>query len=135
MSINDDRELLDGFRVPRAPDELEARVLRAATEALASAPTLWDRLWESRPLRATWGVVTTGLIVANVVVSFPRDSSFGKPPVAESSREEIEKIRDAIGFTPIEIGPRAEALVMGTGTSEDSESEPREQPRDNEVQS
>jgi hypothetical protein len=135
MSRDDDRGPLDGFRAPKAPDELEPRVLRAATEAMESAPTVWDRLWESRPLRATWAVVTTGLIIANVAVSFTRDSRVEGPPVAESSRDEIEKIRDVLGFAPIEIGPRAEALVMGAGSSNEIEPEPREEPRDNEVQS
>jgi hypothetical protein len=135
MSTNDDREPLDGFRVPRAPDELEARVLRAATEALVSTPTLWDRLWESRPLRATWGVVTTGLIVANVAVSFSPDPTAEGPPVAESSRDEIEKIREVLGVSPIKIGPRAAALVLGAGSSDDTEPEARESSRDNEVQS
>ena len=80
-------------------------------------------------------LVTTGLIVANVVVTFPLDSTPGTPSVAESSRDEIEEIRDVLGLSPVEISPRAEALVMGTDPSNDIEPEPREHARDNEVQS
>jgi hypothetical protein len=135
MNHDDDRDPFDGARVPRAPAELEARVLQAATEAMESSPTLWDQLWESRPLRATWAMVTTGLIVANVAVSFQQDPSTGKVELASTSRDEIEKIRDVLGFASMEIGPRAEALVMGAGSSNEAETEPRERSHDDEVQS
>ena len=44
---------LSEYRTPRAPRELQERVLTAARNAAgtALAPTVWDRMWESRALR------------------------------------------------------------------------------------
>ena len=117
-----------GLRVPRVPEELKARTMRAARAALSSRPTIWDRLWESRPLRAGWVVATIGLIVANVVISVAPDETSGGDAFATSRRDQIDEIRDVIGLPTIEISPRAEAFVFEESTS-------KEETRDNEVQS
>ena len=87
-----------GLHVPRAPEHLKERTMRAATAALSSRPTVWDRLWESRPLRAGWVVATVGLIIANVVISVSPDAISGGDAFATSQRDQINEIRDVIGL-------------------------------------
>lgn len=116
------------MRVPRAPESLRERTLRSAAAALESRPTVWERLWESRPLRAAWVTTTVGLIIANVVISFPAASTSRPDPIATSTRDRIEALGDVLGLPTIEISPRAEGLAL-------EETPTRPENRDNEVQS
>lgn len=136
MNRNEERDVLTMFGVPQAPNNLKQRVLEAASEALKEAPgpSLWDFLWESRPLRVTWGVVIVGLVVANVVISFPATPQ----PRAEIAtiRGEFKDLRKELDLPSVEVGPRAEALVMGPLRDPMNESESRDDTReDDEVQS
>ncbi|MDX1389461.1 MAG: hypothetical protein R3344_09750 [Acidobacteriota bacterium] len=118
----------NGLRAPRVPESLRERTLRSAAAALESRPTVWEHLWESQPLRAGWVVATIGLIVANVVISFPRAITPEAGPVATSTRDRIEALGDVLALPAIEISPRAEGLL-------DEETPSRVESRDNEVQS
>ena len=68
MNKRQPHDPLSGLRVPRAPSELRERVLRAAGRVEGSRG-IWDRLWESRPLRLAWAVTTIGLLLANAALS------------------------------------------------------------------
>ncbi len=136
MNRNDERDVFTTLGAPRAPDNLKQRVLDAASEALKAAPgwSLWDLLWESRPLRVTWAVAIVGLVVANIVISFPATPQ----PRAKTAtlRGEFKDLQRELDLPSVEVGPRAEALVMGPLRSPTNESESRDDTRkDDEVQS
>jgi hypothetical protein len=97
--MNDDREIRDrvlgGLRTPEPPRELDSRVLREATAALArrSRRDVWTRLWESRPLRVAWATVALALLAANAVLPgrrHPESVSAAGPPASMAPREANE---------------------------------------------
>jgi hypothetical protein len=61
----------DGLRPARAPEALRERVLDAARQAMleAPAPTIWDRLFESRALRTAWGALCLILVAGHLVLT------------------------------------------------------------------
>ena len=112
MRQDDDNDVFGPFRVPGTPDGLKHRVIEAASEALRqpARPTTWDLLWESRPLRAAWGVAILGLLVAHVLISLPTS---GTPTAgATTGRGQLENLRDELDLPSVEVTPRAEALIM-----------------------
>ena len=70
MTTND-RDPFDGLRPAPPPAALRQRVLDAARQAALepSAPTLWDRLFESRSLRAAWGAACAVLAAAHLALT------------------------------------------------------------------
>jgi len=95
MNHNDERNRLpfEELEVPRPPDALRERVLKAAGVALAGdpAPDFWNRVWESRAARLAWAVSVAGLLVAHVFVTprgaAPRETaSFYEEEITELAR-------------------------------------------------
>ena len=122
MRPDEHSDLFEGLRVPHAPAELAQRVLDAAAECdrALPRPTIWDRLWESRPLRVAWALATLGLLLAHAGLSVTSDlpRSGEDPRVAD--RRQAREIRELLALPEVEISPRAEASVLGT--------EPRSEP-------
>ena len=118
MSNKQHRDPLSGFRAPGVPGHLKRSVLDAAGEILAaeSETGVWDRLWDSRPLRAAWAVTTLGLLVAHATLSVTPDRARSAASVA--SQEEAEELRELLALPTIEISPRAERVAMGTNDKE-----------------
>lgn len=135
MNERDDRELFSHLRSPRLPADLKQPVLHGAIRALGedTPPRVWDRLWESRTLRAAWVVVTMGLIVAHVAISVSPGSA-RRPSGTETARGQMEDLRGVLDLPSVEISPRAEALVMGRRARQD-ESSSRDNTRKSEVPS
>ena len=114
---------LTGLRVPRVPSELRERVLRAAGR-VEGTRGIWDRLWESRPLRLAWVVTTTALLLANAALSLAPGSS---PQTNRSAlREQSRELGLLLALPRMEISERAAALTMGSQNKLKSESEPSE---------
>ena len=110
-------DLLEGLRVPRAPAELERRVLDAASAASDRStmrPTIWDRLWESRPLRVAWGLATLGLLLAHAGLSLAPDASRPGNNARAADRRQAREIRELLALPRVEISPRAEARFLVT---------------------
>ena len=120
MSERDDP--LPGLRPPRAPEELATTVLSAAKRALHEpAPTIWNRLWTSRPLRLGWSVATLALVLAHLGLSVAPfgspDSRQARGATGSTSRE----LGDVLNVPAIEISPRAEALCFGRSSKKKNE--------------
>jgi hypothetical protein len=134
MNRNDKTDIFATLRIPATPEGVKQRVLNAASEALEKPvrPTLWDVAWGNRLLRSTWALATTGLIVANISISFPASS----PQLTKTvtARGQFENLRNELDLPSIVVGPRAEALVMGPRPISTNETESRDDARDNEVQ-
>ncbi len=66
----------DGLRPSGLPSALRERVLDAARQAALEvpAPTLRDRLFESRPLRAAWACLCLVLVAGHVALTEPTPS-------------------------------------------------------------
>ena len=111
---------LSGLRVPRVPAELRERVLHAA-ERIEGTRGIWDRLWESRPLRLAWAVTTTGLLLANAALSLAPGSAPQTDRV--SVREQSRELGRLLALPRMEISERAEALTMGSAAQIKSKSE------------
>jgi hypothetical protein len=117
-----DRNPLSGLRARGAPRHLKRSVLNAAGETLRvkndgeSAPDAWDRLWESRPLRAAWAATTLGLLVTHVALSVTPEPRRSAASVA--SREQIDELRELLALPTIEISPRAQRMAMGASAPE-----------------
>jgi len=118
---------LSGLRVPRVPSELRERVLRAAGR-IEGTRGIWDRLWESRPLRLAWAVTTTGLLLAHAALSLAPGSS---PQTNRASvREQSRELGRLLALPRFEISERAEALM---GSAARNESKSLSEPSENEV--
>ena len=72
---------------------------------------IWDRLWDSRPLRAAWAATTLGLLGTHVVLSVTPESRRFAASVA--SREQAEELRELLALPTVEISPRAQRMAMG----------------------
>ena len=109
-------DLFEGLRVPRVSAELERRVLDAATRSdrRIPIPTIWDRLWESRPLRVAWGMATLGLLLANVGLSLPTSAPRSEGNMRTADRRQAREIHELLALPQVEISPRAEARFFGT---------------------
>ena len=121
MSNKQHRDPLSDFRAPGVPGHLKRSVLDAAGETLAaeSETGVWDRLWDSRPLRAAWAVTTLGLLVAHVTLSVTPDRGRSAASVAsQEEQREAEELRELLALPTIEISPRAERMAMGTNDKE-----------------
>ena len=110
----------DRLRPPRAPAALERRVLAAARRALAEEanPTVWDRLWESRPLRISWIGATAALVLVHVLMG----SGVPHPPTRQAAfgSEGIEHgLGDILRLPDMEISPRAESVLLGASANGD----------------
>ena len=105
-----------GLRVPRVPPGLRERALRGASTD--DAPGVWDRLWESRPLRLAWILTCSALLLAHAALSLsPEDShENGRAAMRDQNRE----VRRMLALPRIEISPRARALTMGSSRANDS---------------
>jgi hypothetical protein len=130
MNQNDEKDMLAGLQAPATPRELKQRVLDAAFEALETTgtPTVWDVLWENRLLRASWAVAIVGLILAHVAISLP-----ATPPRSAATlppRDQLEDLRGVLDLPSMPVGPRAEALVMGSLPA--NEPEPQQPAREEE---
>lgn len=92
----------DGLRPTRAPESLRERVLDAARQATVDAPTatLWDRLFESRPLRAAWGVLCLVLVAGHVALTDDTQ------PLDPGSRSLVDapELREVLELPPLEAG-------------------------------
>jgi hypothetical protein len=66
----------DGLRPSAVPAPLRERVLDAARQAALEgpAPTVWDRLFESRSLRAAWGALCLVLVAGHFALTEPVES-------------------------------------------------------------
>lgn len=106
-------EPLTGLRAPGAPARLAARVLEAAREPLRDAdlPRVWDRVWDSRALRAAWAATTLVLALAHVALSVAPGGGRSSPAVAE--RDRADELREVLELPTVEISPRAERIAMG----------------------
>jgi len=114
---------------------LKGRVLAAAAEGMETgpAPRLWDRLYESRQLRAAWGVSVVALAAAHLVLSLiPGSERPESGAVAE--RSQTEQLYEILGVPTVEISPNAERLSMGAPSTPDRHPAPPET-NDNEVKS
>jgi len=105
-----------GLRPPRVPEDLERRVLDAAGQVFddPARPTLWDRLWTSKPLRAAWAVTCATLMVAHVVLSLPADRR-PQPDTSAMSVDatESEDVQEVFRIPLLDISPRAARLCLG----------------------
>jgi hypothetical protein len=115
---NHERAPFDGLRPTGAPAHLRGRVLDAARQAALAppAPTLWDRLFESRPLRAAWVGACAVLAAAHLALTaLPPQPEPTAPTLADAPelRELLELPRQhsdvqlGLGATlpPAEPGP------------------------------
>jgi len=96
-------------------------------------PRLWDRLYESRQLRAAWGLTVVALAAAHVVLSLIPGSE--RPDTgAVAERSQTEQLYEILGLPTVEISPNAERLSMGAPSTPDRQPVPPET-NDNEVES
>lgn len=102
---NTGNDPFNGLRPGAAPAALRDRVLRAARQAAleAPAPTVWDRLFESRPLRAAWAALCLVLVAGHIALTEPTESRL---PEARSLVDAPE-LRDVLEL------PRFEGVVFG----------------------
>jgi hypothetical protein len=117
----DDPDPFEGMRAPRAPSDLSPRVLTAARRALAARArkTIWDRWWESRPLRLAWGVACLVLVLGHLLISaFPNPTDSPARSV-RARRGETEGLRGVLSMPSLGISARAEALVFGSAILSD----------------
>jgi hypothetical protein len=116
MNSRKDRDLLEGLQVPRAPADLEQRVLGAAADAIErdEPPTIWDRLWESRALRLAWASATLGLLLAHAGLALVSRSPESAGDLRSVDRRQAREIHELLALPVVEISPRAEALAMGS---------------------
>lgn len=122
MTGSDRHDPLAGLRPPRAPSELAAKVLTAATRALDEpSPTIWNRLWSSRPLRLGWGVATLALILAHLGLSVAPFGSHGSRQARVGAGNVLEELKDVLDVRAFEISPRAEALCFGRSSKKKNE--------------
>ena len=77
---------------------------------------VWDRLWESRPLRAAWAATTLGLLVTHVALSVTPESR--RPAANVASREQADELRELLALPTVEISPRAQRMAMGASAPE-----------------
>ena len=115
MNRPDEPNPLTGLRVPAAPEALADRVLCAANQARQpfAVPSIWDRLWNSRPLRLAWAVALLVLLAIHTGLSLFPDSSLSS---TASPRADSRELRALLALPRVEISPRAEALAMGGGS-------------------
>ena len=118
MNRSQSDDPLSGLRVPRVPAELRERVLCAAVR-IKGTRGIWDRLWESRPLRLAWAVTTSGLLPANAALSLAPGSA---PQTDHASvREQSRELGRLLALPRMEISERAQAL-MGSAAQDQSKS-------------
>lgn len=105
MTMNG-QDPFDGLRPSAAPAALRERVLDAARQAAleGQAPTIWDRLFESRPLRAAWGALCLVLVVGHVALTEPTESRL---PEARSlvDAPELRDVLELPRFDGVDFGP------------------------------
>ena len=108
------RKPLSDYRTPRLPGRLESRVIAAAGEALRNdaEPSAWDRIFESRPLRAAWGAIATILVAAHVALTLMPGSDRSLDD-AIAGNSAAEQLREVIELPSIVISPNAERITMG----------------------
>ena len=116
MKQDKQSDLFEGLRVPHAPAELERRVLSAAaaSDRTDPSPTIWDRLWESRPLRVAWGLATLALLLANAGLSLPTNAPRSEGDTRTADRRQAREVRELLALPQVEISPRAEARFLQT---------------------
>ena len=113
---------LAGLRPPRAPRELESSVLAAASRALDEPPpTIWNRLWSSRPLRLGWSVATLVLLLAHLGLSVAPFGSPGSRQARSMPGNALRELNDILDVPAVEISPRAEALCFGRSSKKKNE--------------
>lgn len=85
-----EKDVFEGLRLPPAPSELRARVLRAARseEVRREGPTLEERLWSSWSLRLAWMSTVAALLIVNLLL--PAD-----PPSAPRNLEPAAALKPA----------------------------------------
>lgn len=83
---SEDQPTLSDFGVPRPPEDLRERVLRAARAARPD--DFWTRLWNSRAVRLAWTTSVLALVVAHglVTVRDRRPSPGGTGSMASARR-------------------------------------------------
>jgi len=116
MKRDKHRDVFEGLHVPHAPAELRRRVLDAVAESdhRDASPTIWDRLWESRPLRVAWGLATLGLLLANAGLSLPTSAPRSEGDTRTADRSQVREARELLALPQVEISPRAEARFLQT---------------------
>jgi len=100
---------------------LKQRVLQEVAQAQPAAPSIWSRLFESRPLRAAWGLATVALLLANVWLSFSRPVTVEQEIL--SVRRQLETLKDELALPQLNVSSRAEAMVMGQANNPEAETE------------
>ena len=119
---SDRHDPLAGLRPPGAPGELATAVLTAATRALQEpSPTIWNRLWTSRPLRLGWSVATVALVLAHLGVSVAPFGSPGSRQARGATGNALRELNDVLDLPAVEISPRAEALCFGNSARKKNE--------------
>lgn len=87
-----------GLRPPVAPAELEERALRAAGQATpVAAPSVWQRLWESRGARLCWATAVASLLIAHAVLSL----GGSPPPVTQTPVFAVTAAVSELGLEPV----------------------------------
>jgi len=105
-----------GMSATRPSPELRRRVLHAAAHAAEcadSGPTIWDRLWSSRPLRVAWGVTVASLLLAHFAIDMGPRTSTRNPRASAAALEQEQELAEILQLEKIEISPRAEAIAIG----------------------
>lgn len=131
MTRRHDIDPLDGLRVPGPPVSLERQVLTAAAAALrhGTRATVWDRLWQSRPLRVAWTVAVVGLLSAHAAMTFS-PSRPGRAVPGATGRPPSAELRELIALPSVEISPRAEAIALERALSATQPARPTSKPDD-----
>ena len=86
----------------------------------APAPSIWTRIFESRALRAAWGIATLALLLANVWLSVSQPKTVNEE-IADI-RSQLEQLQEELALPDLDISPRAEAMVLDQATPPEPDS-------------
>jgi hypothetical protein len=107
-------ELLRALRPSSAPEELRPRTLGRALRSWDEAPVgnLWQRLWESGPLRLAWATTVIALIAANLgLPARGRQATAGAGAATAMApgelRDVVELPRVRLSYVGVEAAPQA----------------------------